>query len=128
MRTKARYEFVQELLVAPDSQPLYVFKHKVLCVQLHDKSDEMMHQSIARIIQSALADHREPLAWRASENDIDIASADARHRPYLIAGEIDYAATDRRALWKVELVYCSMDRVDFNRRRDIKSSLLKAEA
>ena len=64
---------------------------------------------IARVVESALADHVESLARRTTENYIDVTLADLRIGSNVVAINVRNAAADRRAAGEIEFVGGGVD-------------------
>ncbi len=87
-----------------------------------------MHQFVARIVQCALADRREALAWRAAEHHVYSTITDPGCAAYVGTRKMGHAAADCLTSRKIELMHRSVNRVDLHRRCHIETSLLKAKA
>ena len=82
----------------PNREPLHVLEDKVAGVKFGDETHEIAHKRVARIIENPLADHRESLAGRPTEDDIHRSLADPRRRANLLRVEITDGLGEHRAL------------------------------
>lgn len=65
---------------------LDVLENASSCAQFGNQTDEFLHELVARVIEHSASDEREPLTWRASENDIDGLSANPGAFAQLLPG------------------------------------------
>ena len=86
-----------------------------------------MHKVVAWIVESALADHAEPLTWSAAENHINVGFTDFGMRADVVAADIGNTPADRRAIREVVFMRGGVDRVVFDRRCDMESRLFESQ-
>jgi hypothetical protein len=91
-------------------------------------TQELADETIARIVEHALPDHRETLTGGAPENDIDAPIAQAGSDADFAALQTFDRTGDDTAMGKVELVRGAMNGVDFDGRSDIETRLLEPKA
>ncbi|MBS1190094.1 MAG: hypothetical protein H6R10_1886 [Rhodocyclaceae bacterium] len=65
-------KFVKKLSMAANGQSFDVFENAVFRAQFANEPDVMKYQLVARVVEGALADHREALARCAAENAVNI--------------------------------------------------------
>lgn len=88
----------------------------------------MKDKRIAGVFESTLPDQRETLAGRSAENNGDILVAYTGAASDIHASDVFDVATDHGATGKIELMRCTMDRVDLDCRSDIEAGPLETEA
>lgn len=125
---KLSNDLFEKSTMGSDGQSADVFKHKIRRVQLNYEADKVMDKGISRIVQSAFADHAESLARSPAEHYINPLIVNSRVLANIDAIDLSDATTDRGRRRKVELVGRGVDRVVLNRRGNVESSLLEAEA
>lgn len=89
------HQFGEEMRVPAQGEAFYVFKDAILRLEFPHPPYVVKDQLVAMVVQRPLADHRESLAWRAVENQVDIAPFKACEGPEFFAGQVDYACADR---------------------------------
>jgi hypothetical protein len=112
----------------PYCQPLDVLEYKVRRFQLGDDANEITHQGIARIVQSAVSDEGESLTGCATDNDIDAAPPNTGRPSYVASAKTLDATRYHGAIREVELVDRSVDGVDFDSSNHVEPSLFKPKA
>ena len=88
----------------------------------------MMYQRIPRVVERPIANHAESLARSAPENYIHGLFADAGVLSDIAGVDFGHASANGSTRGKIELVGRTMDRVVFDSRRYVESSLLEAKA
>src|SRR5271170_1816541 len=100
---------MEEPLVMPDGQPFDVLKDEVSRPKFTDKSHEMGHEFVSGIIECSVTDEAEALT-RCSSNDCgNVRLTDPGLCSDVVPVDVRHAATDRRAIGKVELMGCTVD-------------------
>ena len=82
---KGLNQLVEKLDVLSDGKPLDILENAVLRPDFPDDAEELLDELIAGVVKIPLPDHREALARRSAEDDVDIALADARYGAERIA-------------------------------------------
>ena len=109
-------------------QPFDVLEHEIGSVELADDAHEIADERVPRIIQRAVTNERKTLTGCTPEDDVHRSIAYAGQRPNLFARHLRNGPGNDRALREVEFVDSRVNRIDLNGRRDVKTSLLKAQA
>jgi hypothetical protein len=109
-------------------QTFYILEDKIGRLQLGNDPNEVANQSIARIVQCPLPDHREALARSAAKYDIDSASPQSGSGPNFGAGQIGDRSGEDGAMREIELMDRTVNWIDFDSGYDVESSLLETEA
>ena len=117
----------KKLLVLANGKAAYIFEDEILRLQLGNDPDEVVHETIAGIVQSALSDHAEPLAWGAPENHVDVGFPDLGMRADVVAVDVGYAAADCRAVREIVFMRSGMDRIVLDSGGNVESGLLESE-
>src|SRR5665213_163494 len=86
-----------------------------------------MDERVAWIVQGALPDHAEALAWRATEKYLHGTVSDAGMRADILAVDVGDAAADGGAVGEVKLVRRAVNRVVFDGGGHVESGLLEAK-
>ncbi|MCY1246633.1 hypothetical protein D9M72_598850 [compost metagenome] len=87
----------------------------------------MENKLITRVVQGALANHREALAWSTTEDHVDLSIAQARHATNIVTGDVGNARTYGSAARKIEFMGRAVDRIDFHGSCDVEPSLLETQ-
>jgi hypothetical protein len=114
--------------VSADGQSTDVFEHKVRRLEFDHKADEMVHERISWVVESAFADHAESLTGRAAEYNVHGTIADTGTVADILAVYVGYASADRGAAGKVKLVSRAMNGVVFDGGGHIETGLFETEA
>jgi hypothetical protein len=122
------YKLFQKAPMLPNRQALNIFEDEVGGPQLGDNTDEISYETISRVIQRPMTDHRKPLAWRAPKYNFHALTPNPCLTPNLVSGQTCNRPRQHCALGKVVLVNRAMDRVDLNGGHNIKACLLEAQS
>src|ERR1035437_10893648 len=87
----------------------------------------MVDQVVARVVQDALADHAEALAWRPAEHHIDVIAVDPGMLPDVAPVDVGHAPAYRRAVGEVEFVDRAVDRVVLDCRHHLEAGLFETQ-
>ena len=120
--------FVQNLTLPAHRQALDVLEDEVSRPQFQDKSNKMMYERIARIVEGALANQGKTLARGSAEYHCNLRSVYACKTENIAPGDIAYVPTDRFTIRKIKFVRCAMNRVDFDSGRYIEAGALETQA
>ena len=111
-----------------ESKSLHILEHEILRFDFAHDTDVVTDQRIARIVERALTDQREPLTGRAAEHDIDFALADPGGLADRCAGDFLYVAANRGAVGEIELVGRTMDGVYLDGGDNVEPRLFETQA
>ena len=114
--------------MSADRKALHVLEHKRSGIELRDNANKLSNQTIARVVEIAVADQRKPLARGAAEHAIDPASADSGRLRNIVAAERLNRTRDYNRLRKVVLVHGAMHRIPLHGRRHVEPGLFETEA
>jgi hypothetical protein len=126
--TKLLDNLFEKLAMASDGQAPDVLEDKIGCLQFNYDPNEMVDERIAGVVERPFTNHAEALARSTAKNRIHAPITDARMVPDIFPVDVGYAAAEGSAAREIELVRSAMDRIVFNRRGHVESSLLEAEA
>jgi len=87
----------------------------------------MKDQRIARVIQNTLPYEGKSLARWAAKQHVDSSVSDARRAANFTSGEPTDIAANYGAVREIQLVYCGVNRIDFNSRYNVKTSLFESK-
>lgn len=101
-----------------------VFHHKILGLDVADQSRKVVNQQVAFVMSVLSATNREPLAWRASEHNINIACdvAEAPKRVASLFGQVNCVSF---GVWKIEIVRIDVELLEIKRTTYLKTCLFK---
>lgn len=125
-RGKRLNKLFQEGAMFAHSEAFYVFKDKVVRIQFADDPHEISHQTIARVIENALADQGKALA-RSPTDDGSDWTLDSAPLANLVPTQFGHRLRNHGTIWKVEFMNGTVNRVDFDRSRNLETSLLKPQ-
>lgn len=111
--------------MSADRQTPDVLEHEVAGVEFGNDPHELSDQQISRVLKGALTNHREALAGRAPEHDVDQPVPDTRRGPYLCASEPHHRPRKHGAVRKIEFMRRGVDRIDLYSSHNIEPGLLK---
>lgn len=95
-------------------QAPYVLKNKKLRVQFANDSNKMVYKMVAWILEYSFSHHAKTLAWSTTKYYIYIRNANCRMISDIASINFRDALTYGSAIWKVEFVHCTMDRVELH--------------
>jgi hypothetical protein len=92
----------------------------------HD-ADIVKDELVPRVVEGALTDERETLAWSTAEYDIDFDIAQIGSVPDIVTANIYYACADCLGVGEIVFMGCTVDGVNFYRSRNVESCLLETQ-
>jgi hypothetical protein len=119
---------VKESPMIPNRQSLNVLEHEEFGLKLGDQPDEMVNETISRVVYGALPDQAEALTGRTPENHIDVGILDCRMFTDVSTVDVCDAATNRSAVREIEFVSGAVDGIVLDRSQHVETCLLETEA
>ena len=110
-----------------DRQAFYIFKHTILWANIADYAKIMSYQLIARVVYGTLAYKRKALAWRTTDNNIDVPCPYSRHLPYISACYVFDVRANCFSVREVVFMDGRMYGINLHCRDDIETCLLKSK-
>jgi hypothetical protein len=88
----------------------------------------VVNQIVSGIVNGALSDQTETLAWRSAKDNVDVGLAYLRVISNVPRIDVRYATANDGAAREVELVRSAVNRVVLNCRQYLETRLLETEA
>jgi hypothetical protein len=128
VRLKFFHDFPQKGLVFADRKAAHVLEYKIVGAKINYQTHKVIHQGIARIVDSALPDHAESLTWRTAKDDIYRGVAYPGLASDVSGVDVRNAAANGCAPREIELVNGSVNRVVLDGGGHIETRLFKPQA
>lgn len=111
----------------PNGQALDVLEHEIIGVELARQSHKLIDQTVSRIVERTVPNHRKALARRTTEYDVDLAIAEPGCGTNIGRADLRYVGAHHSRVRKVEFVHCAVHRIDLDRGSYVESGLLETE-